>query len=61
MSKKIKERGKMYICDYCEAEFEEPEVFYERHGLSTPPYEKFYVCPFCGSGGYFEKEEKNDD
>ena len=42
----------MYKCENCGHLFEEGEqaVWEERHGLDTPPYEKFSGCPICKSG-----------
>ncbi len=39
----------MYYCEECEGEFESPKIFVEKHGLSEPPFERFTVCPRCGS------------
>ena len=36
-------------CNDCERDFDEPDFYRERHGLSEPPYESFAVCPYCGS------------
>lgn len=40
---------KMYRCENCGHLFEEGEqaVWEERHGLDTPPYEKWSGCPLC--------------
>lgn len=46
----------MYFCEYCDAEFDEPEEYFETHGLDSAPYEKFSVCPYCYSRGYIKKE-----
>ena len=45
----------MYRCENCGHLFEEGEqaVWEERHGLDTPPYEKWDGCPIC-KGGYEE-------
>ena len=45
----------MYRCENCGHLFEEGEqaVWEERHGLDTPPYEKWSGCPIC-KGGYEE-------
>ena len=43
----------MYLCIDCGALFEEPRRIIETHGLDTPPYEVWNVCPECG-GGYVE-------
>ena len=45
----------MYRCLECKNLFEEGEqaVWEERHGLDSPPYEKFSGCPVC-KGGYEE-------
>lgn len=40
----------MYICNECGKTFEEPKKVVERHGLDTPPYEEYSVCPHCWSG-----------
>lgn len=50
----------MYICLDCGREFDEPKKYIETHGLPCPPYEEFYVCPFC-NGDYEEKEEEEDE
>ena len=41
----------MYRCESCGNLFEEGEqaVWEERHGLDTPPYEKWSGCPICKS------------
>ena len=45
----------MYKCTECGNLFEEGEqaTWEERHGLDSPPYEKFSGCPVC-RGGYEE-------
>lgn len=45
----------MYRCENCGHLFEEGEqdVWEERHGLDTPPYEKWSGCPIC-KGRYEE-------
>lgn len=45
-----------YICFDCDRIFTEPKRYVETHGLDTPPYEIFYVCPYCG-GDYAEAYE----
>ena len=37
----------MYVCKECGHLFEEPRKMVERHGLDSPPYEEFNVCPSC--------------
>lgn len=48
---------KMYICEDCGEVFEEPKTFYESHGLDSPPYEQWSVCPNCSSTNYKEAHE----
>lgn len=48
----------MYYCKNCRSEFESPEIFRETHGLSSPPFENFCVCPFCKSTDFKEMEIK---
>ena len=45
----------MYRCTECENLFEEGEqaTWEERHGLDSPPYEKWSGCPIC-KGDYEE-------
>ena len=53
--------GEMFTCCECDNEFDEPRLFIETHGLDTPPYEKYYGCPYC-SGDYEDyKEQQYDD
>ena len=40
-----------YTCLDCGYEFDEPYELVERHGLDSPPFEKWLVCPACG-GAY---------
>ena len=42
----------MYRCENCGHLFEDGEqaVWEERHGLDTPPYEKWDGCPICKDG-----------
>ena len=47
----------MYICKECGKTFDEPKEYFETHGLSTPPYEKFSVCPHCNEADYCEAQE----
>lgn len=42
-----------YLCLDCDRFFEEPRKCRETHGLDTPPYEYFYVCPYC-EGSFIE-------
>ena len=41
----------MLLCLDCEALFDDPNQYVEKHGLDSPPYETVYGCPCCG-GGY---------
>lgn len=41
----------MYLCIECGALFDEPRRTIETHGLDSPPYEVWNVCPECG-GAY---------
>ena len=62
----------MYKCRDCGAEFDEPYVYYERHGFTYGSFEKWSECPHCGSCDYdyahvvereeaLETEEEEDD
>lgn len=44
----------MYECQDCRHIFDVAKKITERHGLDTPPYEEYGVCPACGSG-YFHR------
>lgn len=50
----------MYHCIDCDRDFDEPKEYEERHGLDTPPYEKFNGCPYCG-GAYETIKEEDED
>ena len=47
----------MFICNECGFVFDEPKEFYETHGLSTPPYEKWLLCPNCDETDFSEAIE----
>lgn len=49
----------MYLCETCDATFVRPKLFEERHGLATPPFEKFACCPNCNSLIIRQKERRN--
>lgn len=40
--------SELYVCVECGCVFDKPKCYVERHGLDTPPYEQFSVCPNCG-------------
>ncbi|MBQ3547677.1 MAG: hypothetical protein IJA44_04305 [Clostridia bacterium] len=42
----------MYRCKECTRKFETPKKVVETHGQIAPPFEVFYVCPFCKSTNY---------
>ena len=44
----------MYRCKDCNRKFEIPKKVIETHGQTAPPFEVFYLCPFCNSTN-FEK------
>ena len=46
----------MYYCTDCGGEFVSPQKTYEKHGLTSPPYEVLYTCPFCGSLEFVKKQ-----
>lgn len=45
----------MYYCSDCQCEFSNPKIIYESHNLSSPPFEKNFVCPACNSPSIREK------
>ena len=42
----------MYRCEECKRKFEKPKKVVETHGQPTPPFEVFFLCPFCNSTGF---------
>lgn len=46
-----------FICKDCKVSFEDPSEHLEKHGLDSPPYEKFATCPSCGSTNFAEAVE----
>lgn len=54
----------VYKCWECEKEFSEQEAEYYEECVGDfwgqPAYQKFPVCPFCGSEDIDEYEEKDD-
>lgn len=49
----------MYYCLNCGAEVEKLKRVTERHGLDTPPYEIFPVCPLCESENVIKEVKCN--
>ena len=54
-----------YICEDCGEKFDKPHTYVERHGFTHGPFEKWSVCPYCGSPGYrertYDEEESEED
>ena len=46
-----------FICEDCGERFDKPHTYVERHGFTYGPFEKWSVCPYCGSPGYKEYVE----
>ncbi len=46
----------MYYCKDCNHKFEKPLIKPESHRLSSPPFEKLYLCPFCKTTNFTEIE-----
>jgi hypothetical protein len=47
----------MFICTECGLVFDEPKIFFEKHGLDAPPFERWSVCPRCEENDFVEAEE----
>ncbi len=47
-----------FRCNTCHKAFEMPKIYYEKHGLTTIPYEAVAICPHCNSDDFiiFDKE-----
>lgn len=51
----------MFKCNDCKAEFDEPKIVFETHGFSSPPYERWAVCPRCKNNNFDEYKEGEDE
>lgn len=49
----------MYYCQDCKKYFERARRLTECHGLDCPPFERYYVCPFCLGHNFKETEIKH--
>lgn len=49
----------MYVCTDCKKKFFDPKIYFERHNLDTPPYEKHLLCPYCESESIVEIEVRH--
>lgn len=58
LKEKVGEK-KMYRCNDCGCEFEEPKEIKENMGefWGMPAYETWYVCPNCNDNDYEEMED----
>lgn len=43
-----------FRCAYCGTIFDKPNTVVMKHGLDTPPYETWQVCPTCKEPVYIE-------
>lgn len=50
-----------YKCCNCGNIFNEPNVYYERHGFSYGPGERIECCPDCGYDNFEEVDEYCED
>ena len=50
-----------YKCNVCGYEFDEPHVYFERHGFDDGMYEKWSVCPNCGEADYTDCVDEEED
>ena len=48
VKQKEREVKYMYRCTDCKKKFRKGKVYFEKHGLDSPPYERFIICPDCG-------------
>ena len=49
----------MYHCKDCGEKFVKARIFFDGHGLSSPPYERRYICPICGGEDIHETEDRH--
>lgn len=54
----LETQSEAFICVDCSCIFHEPKLIVEKHGLDSPPYEIFAVCPQCG--GSFTETKRCD-
>lgn len=54
----IETQNNAFVCVDCGCVFYEPKMIVETHGLDSPPYEIFAVCPKCG--GSFTETKRCD-
>ena len=57
---KYKKDKLMYKCMNCGSVFDDPDYYYETHGLDNPPYEQMWGCPDC-KGDFQETFFKNHE
>ena len=50
-----------YKCLVCGYEFDEPSVYYERHGFDYGMSERWSVCPNCGEADYTDDCDEEED
>ena len=51
----------MYRCDSCHADFDEPDIRFERENLDGENgifYAQYAVCPYCGEDWFSEIPEE---
>ena len=50
-----------YKCQVCGYKFDEPNVYYERHGFNYGNGERWSVCPNCGEADYTDDWDEEED
>lgn len=45
----------MFYCKDCGINFQKPKKIIETQGLTSPPFEKNYICPKCKSSNISER------
>jgi hypothetical protein len=51
----------MYKCRCCLRTFDEPREFWESHGFSYGPAERWSVCPYCGESDWDDESTVNEE
>ncbi len=46
-------KSERFFCTDCGKYFDKPDIYEEKHGLDSPPYQRVPICPMCEGDNFF--------
>lgn len=46
-------KSESFFCTDCGKYFDKPDIYEEKHGLDSPPYQRVPICPMCEGENFY--------